>query len=161
MAPGYTVLPAGLIEDLSSTAVGALTTIDQARVDAVNNFSPYAANPYTLAQLGQMLGVPQGVGANGSAYVVFSESPGYVIPPGFLVSDGTNQYSVQDGGVVGNGGSSPSLFVIATNPGIFAIPSATITQVITSVPSPYTLTCTNPTAGVAATGHQAQAGFDF
>jgi hypothetical protein len=154
LAPGYTVLPAGLIEDLSSTATGALVTIDQARVDAVNNVTPYGANAFTLSQLGLMLGVPQGVGSNGSAYVVISGSPGYVIAPGFIVSDGTNQYSIQDGGTVGSGGSTPSLFVVATNSGTFAIPEGTIDQVITSVPSPYTLTVTNPTAGIAATSEQ-------
>jgi hypothetical protein len=151
MVPGYTAaLPGSLIEDLSSTAVGALATIDQARVDAVNNVTPYAANPYVLAQLGIMFGVTQGTLANGNAYVVFSGSAGYVIPPGFLVSDGTNQYAVQDGGTIGTGGTSQSLYVVATNSGTFAIPAGTITQVVTSVPSPYTLTVTNPLAGVPA-----------
>ncbi|MCZ5678176.1 hypothetical protein O5624_02260 [Escherichia coli] len=35
--PGYTAnLPAGLITDLASTAVGALALIDQAQVDLIN-----------------------------------------------------------------------------------------------------------------------------
>lgn len=43
--PGYTAnLPAGLITDLASTAVGALALIDQARVDLINSVSPYGAN---------------------------------------------------------------------------------------------------------------------
>jgi hypothetical protein len=124
--------------------------IDQARVDAVNNVSPYAANAYVLAQLGAMFGVPQGVSANGNANVVFTGSPGYVIPPGFIVTDGSNQYSVQDGGTIGSGGTSPPLYVVATASGTFAIPANTITTVVTSVPSPYTLTVTNPLAGVPA-----------
>lgn len=149
--PGYTAsLPGSLIEDMSSTATGALVTIDQARVDAVNNVTPYGANPYVLAQLGLMFGVPQGTSANANAQVVFTGSPGYVIPPGFIVSDGTNQYSIQDGGTITSGGSSQSLYVVATNSGTFAIPPGSITTVVTSVPSPYTLTVTNPLAGVPA-----------
>ena len=155
IAPGYTAdLPGSLIEDISSTDVGAMVAIDQARVDAVNNVSPYGANAYILAQLGAMFGIPQGAAANGSVYVVFTGSPGYVIPPGFVVSDGTNQYTIQDGGTVGSGGTSPSLYAVATNSGIFAIPAASVTTVITSVPSPYTLTVTNPLAGVPATAAQ-------
>ena len=155
IAPGYTAdLPGSLIEDISSTDVGAMVAIDQARVDAVNNVSPYGANAYILAQLGAMFGIPQGAAANGSVYVVFTGSPGYVIPPEFVVSDGTNQYVIQDGGTVGSGGTSPSLYAVATNSGIFAIPAASVTTVITSVPSPYTLTVTNPLAGVPATAAQ-------
>lgn len=149
--PGYTAnLPASLIDDISGTDVGALVTIDQARVDAVNALTPYAANPYILAQLGQQFGLPQGQLSNGSAYVVFSGSPGYVIPQGFLVGDGTNQYAIQDGGTIGSNGLSQSLYVVATNSATFAIPAGSITQIITSVPSPYTLTVTNALAGVPA-----------
>jgi len=149
--PGYTAsLPGSLIEDISSTDVGAMTVVDQARVDAVSNVTPYGSNAYTLAAQGAMLGVPQGTSANGSAYVVISGTPGYVIPTGFVVGDGTNQYTIQDGGVVGGGGSTPSLYVVATNTNTFAIPAATITQIITSVPTGYTLTVTNPLAGVPA-----------
>jgi hypothetical protein len=150
--PGYTAsLPGSLIEDISSTDVGAMVTIDQARVDAVNSVSPYAANAYVLAQMGQQYGVPAGLAANASVYVVFTGSAGYVIPPGFVVSDGTNNYVIQDGGTVGSGGSSQPLFAVATNPGVFAIPANTVTAIGTSVPSPYTLTVTNPLAGVPAT----------
>ncbi|MHB2029449.1 MAG: baseplate J/gp47 family protein [Acidimicrobiales bacterium] len=149
--PGYTAsLPGSLIDDISGTDVGALTAIDQARVDAVNNVSPYAANPYILAQQGAQFGVPQGLPANGSAYCIFTGSAGYVIPVGFVVSDGTNQYAVQDGGTIGTNGTSAPLYVVATNSSTFAIPAGSITQVVTSVPSPYTLTVTNPLAGIPA-----------
>lgn len=151
MAPGYTAeLPGSLIEDLSSTATGALMTIDQARVDAVNNVAPGTANPYILAQQGQAFGVPQGLAANGSVFVVFTGSAGYVIPPGFLVSDGTNQYAIQDGGVIATGGTSSPLYAVATNSNVFAIPPGSVNQIVTSVPSSYTLTVTNPLAGVPA-----------
>jgi uncharacterized phage protein gp47/JayE len=149
--PGYTAaLPGSLIEDMSSTATGALATIDQARVDAVNNVAPGVANPYVLAQLGAQFGLPQGQLANASVYIVFTGSAGYVIPPGFMISDGTNQYAIQDGGAIATDGLSSPLYAVATNSNIFAIPANTVTQIVTSVPSPYTLTCTNPLAGVPA-----------
>ena len=149
--PGYTAnLPGSLIDDISGTDVGALVAIDQARVDSVNNVTPYGANPYILAQMSQQFGLPMGQAANGSAFVVVSGSPGYVIPPGFVYGDGTNQYAVQDGGTIATGGSSQPLYVVATNSGTFAIPAGSINQVITSVPSPYTMTVTNPLAGVPA-----------
>ena len=155
-APGYTAnLPGLLISDLANTGTGALVVQDQARVDSVMSVTPYLANPFVLAAQGLVLGVPQGVSANASLFEVFTGSPGYVIPPGFLFGDGTNQYAIQDGGVVGSGGTSPSLYAVATNSGTFAIPANSCTTVITSVPSPYTLTCTNAFAhgagGLAAT----------
>lgn len=150
--PDYTaVLPGSLIEDMSSTAVGALATMDQARVDAINSVSPYVANPYLLALLGAQLGIAQGLPANGSVFVVFTGTAGYVIPPGFLVSDGTNQYAIIDGGVIATGGMSSPLYAVATASGVFPIAAGTVTQIVTSVPSPYTgMTVTNHLAGVPA-----------
>lgn len=149
--PGYTAnLPGGLIEDISSTDVAAIVVSDQARVDAVNNVTPYGSNAYVLAQLGVQFGLPQGLPVNGSAYVVFTGTAGYVIPPGFIVSDGVNQYRVVDGGTVGNSGTSQPIYVVAVSSGTFPIPAATITTTVTTVPSPYALTVTNPLAGVPA-----------
>jgi len=150
--PGYTAeLPGSLIEDMSSTATGALVTIDQARVDAVNNVAPGTANPYILAQEGAMFGIPQGLPSNASALVTFTGTAGFVIPPGFLVSDGTNQYAIQDGGAIATGGTSSALYAVCTNSNTFAIPVNTVTQIVTSVPSPYnTMTATNLVAGVPA-----------
>jgi hypothetical protein len=150
--PGYTAnLPGSLIEDISSTDVGALVTMDQARVEAINSITPYGANAFILAQLGTQFGIPQGVGANGSVFVVFSGPSGYVFQPGFTVSDGTNQYVLQDGGVIQTSGQTTQLFAVSTNPGTFAIPANTVTQIVTSVPSAYTITVNNPEAGTAAT----------
>jgi Baseplate J-like protein len=152
-SPGFTAdLPGILIEDITSTDVFALSTIDQARVDAVNNVSPVTANPFILAAQGQQFGLPQGTLTNSSALVVFSGSPGYVIPPGFIVSDGTNQYMVEDGGTIATGGSSQQLSVVATNASTFAIPPNSITQTVTSVPTGFTVTVTNPEAGDPAMG---------
>ena len=88
--PGYTAdLPGSLIEDIASTDVGALVVCDQARVDLVNSLSPYAANAQLLIQLGNISGVQQGTTSNTSVYVVFSGTVGFVVSPGFTVSDGT------------------------------------------------------------------------
>jgi len=150
--PGYTAnLPGSLIEDISSTDVGALAMIDQARVDAVNSVTPYGANAFVLAQLGAQFGIQQGVASNASVYVVFSGPAGYVLPPGFVISDGTNQYALQDGGVIQSSGQSAQLFAVATDSGTFAIPANTVTQIITSIPSGYSVTVNNPNAGTAAT----------
>lgn len=151
--PDYTAnLPGSLIEDVASTDVGALTTIDQARVEAVNSVTPYGANAFVLAQLGAQFGVPQGTSANGNVYVVFTGPAGYVLPPGFVVGDGTNQYALQDGGVILSTGQSAQLYAVATNSGTFAIPANTVNQIITSLPSEYAglITVTNPQAGVSA-----------
>lgn len=151
--PGYTVLPAGLIEDVSSTDVGAMVLIDQARVETVNSLTPLGANVFLLAQLGQQAGVPQGLASNTSVYVAaYDSSPGFPIPPGFTVSDGTYQYTVQDGGIIASDGTSEPLFCVATQPGSWAVPPDTVSQNITSVPAPYVLKLTNPLAGTPGTG---------
>jgi hypothetical protein len=149
LSPGLTAnLPGSLIEDLASTAAGALVIQDQAYVDLVNSISPYSANPFILSQLGNIYGVQQGIGANTSVYVTFVGDAGYVIPAGFTVSDGNYQYTVQDGGIVQTDGQSAPLYCLATQSGSWAVPIGTVTQIITSVASGYTLTCTNLTAGV-------------
>jgi hypothetical protein len=149
LAPGLTAnLPGSLVEDMASTAAGAVVVQDQAFVDLVNSISPATANPSILYQLGQVYGVQQGVGSNTSVYVTFTGLAGFVIPQGFTVSDGTYQYTIQDGGIIGTGGTSPALYCLATTAGSWAIPVGTVTQIITSVPTGYTLTCTNLTAGL-------------
>jgi len=146
--PGYTSnLPGTLIEDIASTDVAAIAQCDQARVDAINSITPYGANAFVLAMLGAQSGIAQGKPTNTSVYVTFSGSVGYVIPPGFIVSDGAYQYVIQDGGTVGTGGSSQPLYAIASQSGSWAVAANTVTQTITSVPSPYTLTVTNALAG--------------
>lgn len=152
--PDYTAnLPGSLIEDIASTDVGALTTIDQARVEAVNSVTPFGANAFVLAQLGAQFGVPQGVSANASVYVVFTGPAGYVFPAGFVVGDGSHQYALQDGGVIQASGQSAQLYAVSTTSGSFAIPQNTVNQIVTSLPSEYagTITVTNPQAGTAAT----------
>lgn len=160
IVPDYTAnLPGTLIEDLSSTVTAAAVQIDQARVDAVNSLVEPTMSPYVLNQLGQAEGIPQGQATNTSAYVVFSGPAGYLIVPGFLVSDGTHQYAVQDGGTIGSSGSSSPLYVVATQPGIWTPGANTITQIVTSVPSGYTLTVTNPNSGTPGSSPQSVASY--
>ncbi|WP_320533674.1 baseplate J/gp47 family protein [Robbsia andropogonis] len=142
-------LPGSLIEDIASTQVGALSMIDQARVDAVNSVTPYGANAFVLAQQGTMLGIPQGGASNTSVYVVISGPAGYIIPAGFIVSDGSYQYQIQDGGVILTSGSTNQLYAVATTSGSWAVAQGAVNTIITSVQSGYTLTVTNPQAGTA------------
>ena len=149
LAPGLTAnLPGSLVEDMASTAAGAVYIQDQAFVDLVNSISPATANPSILYQLGQVYGVEQGQGSNTSVYVIFTGLAGFVIPVGFTVSDGTYQYTVQDGGIIATSGQTSPLYCLATVQGSWAVPSGTVTQIITSVPAGFTLTCTNPSAGL-------------
>ena len=149
LSPGLTAnLPGSLVEDMASTAVGAVVIQDQAFVDLVNSISPYTANPFILYELGAVYGVTQGVGSNTSVYVTFIGTPGFVISAGFVVSDGTHQYTVQDGGIVSASGQSAALYCLANNAGSWAVPIGTVTTIVTSIPSGVTLTCTNESAGV-------------
>lgn len=155
--PGYTAnLPGSLVEDISSTDVGAMALIDSAWVETVNSLTPYGANLFLLNQLGQIyLGQQnggQGKPTNNSVYVTISGPPGFPIAVGFTVSDGTYQYTVQDGGIIGSNGMALPLYCLATQPGSWAIPLGTVTQIVTSVPSPIVLTVTNAAAGVQGLG---------
>jgi len=150
--PNYTAnLPGSLIEDISSTDVGAMVMIDQARVDSINCMTPYSSSPYILAQQGAMFGIVQGKASNASAFITISGTAGYYIPAGFIVSDGTNRYIVQDGGAIQTGGTTNPLHVVAAQYGVWSIPQNSITTIVSSVPSPYVLTVTNSVAGIPAT----------
>lgn len=151
-APGLTAtLPGSLVEDMSSTATGALVVQDQASVDLINSISPLTANEFILEQLGLVYGVRPGLGSNTSVFVTFHGSPGLVVNIGFIVSDGTHQYVTQDPAIVsgpGPVGASAPTFCVAVDAGTWAIPPDSVTQVITSVPEGFSLTCTNTTTGV-------------
>ena len=149
--PGYTAtLPGSLIDDVVGTDVGALALIDQARVETLNSITPYGANSYVLAQLGAAKGLPIGQPTNATVDVLFTGPAGYVLPIGFLVSDGSNQYALNDGGIIATGGVSPQLTATCTNPNTFAIPANSVNQLASSVPTGITLTVTNPNAGTPA-----------
>ena len=158
--PGYTAnLPLSLIEDVSSTEVGGLAVCDTARVETINSLTPYGANDFMLAQLGQIYigpGSAPAVPTNVSVYVAFNvqntltstNAPGYTIPIGFTVGDGTYQYVVQDGGVTDSDGNA-TLFCLAIDAGTWAVAPGTVINVVTSVPTGFSMTCTNPSAGLS------------
>lgn len=153
--PGITMtLPASLIEDVSSTSVGALAIIDQTFVDLINSLSARTANPFILNQLGQQFGIQLGTQSNTSVFVIFSGDAGFVLGKGFVVSDGLYQYALVDGGIIGQDGKSAPLFALATQPGIWSVPSGTVTEIITDVPSPYSVTVVNPQPGIPGSDTQ-------
>lgn len=154
-APGITAdLPGTLIEDHLSTSTAAAIVSDQARVELVNSLTPAGANEFLLQQIGTMIGVPIGGPTNTSVEVVFTAVDvnsipvvGLIIPRGFLVGDGANQYALDDGGTTGTGGVTPSLSAHATQQGSFAVPGSTVTMLVTSPPPNVTLTVNNPQPG--------------
>jgi hypothetical protein len=159
--PGYTAnLPLSLIEDTSSTDVGGMTVCDTARIEAINSISPYGSNEFVLNQLGQIYLGPGAAPApptNTSVTVQFNVTntvtdavqAGYVIPIGFTVGDGVYQYIVQDGGVSDTDGNV-SLFCISPTPGVWPVAPGSVDAVITSVPAPYAITCSNALAGITS-----------
>lgn len=146
--PGLTTnLPCTLIEDIASTDVGALTLIDQARVETINSVTPLGANLFLLNQLGQIYGVQQSQTENVSVNIVFTGTPGYVIDAGVIVSDGTYQYFTQNATVIGYSGFSEQVYCVASVSGTWSVPANTVTNIVSSVPSGVIISLTNPAAG--------------
>jgi len=162
LAPGITNdLPASLIEDVTSTQGAGLSIMDGARVEAVNSVSPNSANAFILTQLARALGYTLGSPTNTSVIVVFSGTPGYVIPKGFRVGDGTNVYGILSGGVIGASGQSLSLTASSISPGPFAVPANTVTQLLTSVPNTIQLAVNNPQPGIPALSAESWSSFRY
>lgn len=156
--PGYTVLPAGLIEDLASTATYAIALMDSAACETINSLTPFSANPFILTELGAQFGIPRNAPTRTSVFVQFaSASIGYRIPIGFLVSDGTYTYAVQDGAVIESGGTSDLVFCIATQDGSWPVPANSVVELASSLPTGYTITVTNPQSGTPGGGVQTEA----
>jgi len=153
--PGYTAnLPGTLVEDISSTDVAAIVEMDSFRVELINSITPFGANPFLLNQLGQIYGVGIAAATTTSVNVVFSGPAGYIIAAGFLVTDGTFQYSTQEAAIIsGATGNSLPVTAFGTVSGSWAVLAGTVTQLATSVPSGFNVTVTNPspgTPGIAA-----------
>lgn len=148
--PDYTAnLPSSLIEDIVSTDVGALITSNQFLVDLVNSVSPYAANAFILNQLGvDVYGIQPAVATNTAVDLIFFGVPGFIIIPGFTVSDGVYQYVCTNGGVIGTNGESLPIHAISPTTGTWAVPIGTVNALITSVPVGILLSCTNPNEGI-------------
>lgn len=150
LSPGLTNnLPGLLTEDILSTSVAAIVVADQARVDLVNSITPFGANVFLLRQLGvNVYGVPVQEPSNTSVLVVVAGPPGYVVPVGFEVSDGTYDYVARDGGIVQTGGQTAPLYFAATQSGAWAVPPGTVTEINSSYPNVLgEITCSNPYPG--------------
>ena len=149
--PDFTAnLPASMVEDAVSTAVYAVAVSDQARVELINSLTPAGANEFILGQLGQVYGVRMGLPTNVSALVTFSGTVGYTISQGFLITDGSYVYQTQATVTIGSTGSSVPVLAIALAPSATVPAAGAINQTVTSVPSQYTVTVTNPAAGTPA-----------
>ena len=149
--PDFTAnLPASMVEDLVSTAVAAASVSDQARVELLNSLTPAGANEFLLAQQGQVYGVRMGQPTNASVLVVFSGTVGYTVSQGFLITDGSYVYQTQATVTVGSTGSTQPVLAIALDPNATVAAASAVNQLVTSVPSQYTLAVTNPTAGTPA-----------
>lgn len=160
LSPGITTdLPGSLVEDMVSTSVGALMVCDQAKVDLINSCSPYTSNIPLLTQLGSMYGIPRGEGTNTSVYVVFSGPPGFGIPKGFTVGDGSYTYMVRRDTVIPDSGQTSPIYCLSMMEGIWAVPAGSVTQIKSSVPEGYNVTCTNLTAGLPGTAEQNYASY--
>ncbi|EPR9225442.1 TPA: baseplate J/gp47 family protein [Citrobacter amalonaticus] len=161
LSPGITTdLPGSLIEDIVSTDVGALLICDQARVDLINSVGPLKANLSMLNLLAQQSGVAaQKTEGSTTVPVTFSGPAGFPVPQGFLVGDGTYTYQVSDATIISASGISSTVTCVATNTGSWAVPAGSVNQILTSLPSDITLTCTNPVAGTP--GGEPETNYEF
>jgi hypothetical protein len=152
--PGYTAnLPASLIEDVSSTDVGAIVISNQFMIDLINSITPYGANQFILNQLGiEIYGIQPESATNTAVDVIFFGVPGFIIIPGFVISDQSYQYICIDGGVIGVSGQSLPIHAVATLSGTWAVPAGSVNTIVTSVPPNIGLSVINPTDGIPSIG---------
>lgn len=155
--PDYTAnLPGTLIEDLLSTSVGCLVFIDQAKVDLINSIAPSTANEALLDQIGIVYGLNRKQATNGSAYVIFKGTPGFVIPRGFIISDGVHRFYVQEASVINSTGSSNQVYAVSDDDSVFDIPAHTITKIETSVRNDVTLEVDNLQDGIPGQDYESE-----
>jgi Ubiquitin-activating enzyme E1 FCCH domain len=159
--PGYTAnLPSSLVEDVSSTDVGALVISNQFFIDLLNSVTPYGANPFILNMLGiDIYGIQPAQDTNTAVDVTFIGTPGFIIIPGFTVGDGVYQYICADGGVIGTNGESLPIHAIATIAGTWAVPAGTVTALITSVPTGVELAVVNTSNGIPSIAAEDETSF--
>jgi len=159
--PGYIAnLPGSLIEDVASTDVGGMVISNQFFVDLVNSVTPKGANPFILNQLGVgIYGVQPAVNTNTSVDLIFSGTIGFIIIPGFTVTDNNYQYICLNGGVIGSNGDTLPIHAIATLPGTWPVPAGSVTGLVTSIPENITLAVTNPSDGIPSTGTESVQSF--
>lgn len=161
LSPSITTdLPGSLIEDIVGTDVGALLICDQIRVDLINSVGPLKANMFMLNLLAQQSGVsPQKTQGSTTVPVVFDGPAGFPVPQGFIVSDGTYSYALSDATIIPASGVSAAATCVATSTGSWAVPVGSVNQIITSLPSDITVTCTNLVAGTP--GDEPESVYEF
>lgn len=160
-SPGFTDdLPGSLIEDIVSTTVGALLTCDAARVDVLNSIGPRTGNEFVLNDLAAQYGVPpiQDEGLT-TVNIEFSGPAGFNIPRGFIISDGTHQYSIRKDVIIPASKKTSLITAYGTVSGVWDIPANTVTNIVTSVPKGISLTVNNPSSGIP--GSDKETVFDF
>jgi hypothetical protein len=159
--PGYTAnLPASLVEDVSSTDVGAIVISNQFMIDLINSITPFGANQFILNQLGvEIYGIQPEAATNTAVDLIFFGVPGFIIIPGFVVSDQAHQYICEEGGVINTNGQSLPIHAIATLAGTWAVPAGSVNTVVTSVPPNINLSVINPTDGIPSIGTEDVASF--
>ncbi|KMQ89982.1 hypothetical protein RF55_10318 [Lasius niger] len=160
LAPGVaTDLPGTLVEDMASTATGALSQMDAAKVEMFGSFSPLTMNPQFLNVYGAQMGITRGTESNASAYLTIKGTSGTYLGTGFQFSDGQNIYatttptSIPESGVLNNVYVSAISF-FQTSPA-----ANSITQVNTSLPTGGISSVTNPTAGTPGIAAETDASY--
>lgn len=151
LSPGLTTtLPGSLIEDMSSTGTGGLIVMDQIRQEMLNSIGPNTANLALLTLQAQQYGITaQKTAGTTTVNVQFTGTPNYLVPAGFVVSDGTYQYSLDAAVTIPSTGTTAAVTCTGTVTGQWAVAIGAVTTLITSFPSDIDLSVTNPTAGVA------------
>jgi hypothetical protein len=161
--PGYlNNLPASMIEDIASTDVGALIISNQYMVDLINSVTPFGANAFLLNQLGvEIYGITPASATNTAVDLIFTGTPGFIIIPGFTVTDPNNtyQYICTEGGVIGQYGDSLPVHAVATVPGTWPVPAGSVTALVTSVPDNINLSVTNPADGIPSLSTESMTSF--
>lgn len=161
LAPGITTeLPGSLVEDLTSTATGALVIAEQARIDTVNSVGPLSANLTMLDSLAQQAGIPaKQTSGSTTVSLTFSGSAKFLVPAGFVVSDGQYQYATEKAVTIRSTGTAPVVTAKAVTGGSWPVLVNTVTTVVTAVPAGITLTVTNLVAGTAASDAESNVQF--
>lgn len=152
LSPGLTTeLPGSLIEDMTSTGTGGLIVMDQARIDAIRSVGPLTANEAMLTDLAQQYGVPPIKSAGSTTVPVrFSGTPNFLVPAGFVVSDGVHQYAIDKSALIRSDGTSPAVTAVSTTSGSWPVPANTVRSVVTAIPQGITVTVNNLVSGTAA-----------
>jgi Baseplate J-like protein len=146
-----TDMPAELVAAIVQTSAYAIKQCADMAGLVINSVTPYGVNDFMLLAQGAQYGFEINEFSRTSVYVVFSGVAGSVIPKGTVISDGTHQYQTVDQDILSGGGAA-TIYAQATVDGAWAVPVASVVNVITSFPVGYGITCTNTAAGYPSNG---------